>query len=730
MTKRIIALFLCIVACVAVFAGCSKGIDPQSEDRGQQFTMYLSESIYDLDPVNAYTNESTRSVVGMLFDTLFRLDEKGKVRNSLAEKYTVSEDKNTGEYYMYIYIKEDARWSDNIPVTADDVVFAWKRVLSYNESHESAALLYDIKNARAYSQAEVTEDDIGLWADDRLVTIQFEGPIDYDQFILNLTSLALAPLREDVVSKNVDWAKKSSIMVSSGPFKLSRVGYSANGTVLYDDINYSTPKTDENNKVMTDRDGNRIYIDATEYDSFKNQVMNSFIIERNMYYYRNSDKNEYLDKSVTPYRIIVDCSMSAEDIKKGYESGAILYVGDIPLSIRKDFKDSAIKGESMSTNTCYFNQNAYIDNDTEEGYQLFAIKEVRQALSMAIDRASIARDIVFAEAATGLVPMGVFDSNSIKSMFRDVSSNNFKYLSWNLTEADALLKAANITPSDYSFSITVAAYDDVHAYIAEALVAAWGPEGLGFNVTIKERGTVANNDYHRDVKDIPSDLCDDLWAEDFKEGDFEVIIIDLVAPSVDPFSVLAPFAKAFSGQSMDMTDSTEDYQLSSHVTGYDSEEYNSLMEKIFAEKNPEKRSANLHNAEAILMEDMPVIPIVFNKSAYIINDEVIDLKIKSKNSNYYMPVSFQKAEVKEYEDYLYDCAKFIYDNFDSLKTNPLSYFGSSVYSSLTADEFIGETSNYSFLFDDKDYDFLPEPSTETETESSSESKSETTANED
>ena len=221
MKKRIIALFLCLASVVVVFAGCAKGIDPTSEYKGQQITMYLTENVYDLDPANAYTNESTRSVVSLLFDTLFTLDEKGNVKESLADSYRIEEKKSRDggntEYYMYITLKT-TYWSDSTPVTADDVVFAWKRLLSYNESYPAAALLFDIKNARAYNKGDVSEDDIGLTADKELLTIQFEGKIDYDQFILNLTSLALAPLREDIAGKGDDWAKKPGTMVCSGPF--------------------------------------------------------------------------------------------------------------------------------------------------------------------------------------------------------------------------------------------------------------------------------------------------------------------------------------------------------------------------------------------------------------------------------------------------------------------------------------------------------------------------------
>ena len=151
MTKRIIALILCLVFCVSVLSACGGKIDQQSEYKGQQVIMYLTENIYNLDPAYAYTNDATRSVVGMIFETLFTLDDNGKVKNALADGYKVEEKEEDGvtSYYMYITIKEDASWSDNVPVTADDVVYAWKRLLNPNNSFDAASLLFDIKNARA-----------------------------------------------------------------------------------------------------------------------------------------------------------------------------------------------------------------------------------------------------------------------------------------------------------------------------------------------------------------------------------------------------------------------------------------------------------------------------------------------------------------------------------------------------------------------------------------------------
>lgn len=734
MMKRIIALSLCLITCLSVLASCSGG-EEQEEDKGQYLTMYLTDHLYDLDPANAYYNDATQSVVGLLFDTLFTLDENGKVKNSLVDKYYVEEDPNTDEYFMYFELAE-TNWSDNTPITANDVTYAWRRLLEVDASYEAAALLFDIKNARAVKEGELSIDDLGISADDDLVSIQFEKPIDYDQFLLNLTSLALAPLREDIVSKSPDWAKKSATMVCSGPFKLSRVNFSDNSSVTYEDINYDTPIT---------IDGKTTVRPGTEPDDFDEKLINSFVLERNSYYYRDNEEDEALDKSVKPYRIIVDCSMPDEDIKAGLENGNILYVGDIPLSLRESLADTAVVEDALSTHAYYLNENAYIDDGSETGYQLFANKAVRQALSMAIDREAIAKSVVFAEAATGLVPNGVFESNSAKTTFRDACSATYENLTTNVTAAKKLLSDAGISASKYSFSITVAAYDEIHVLIAEAVAEAW--EALGFNVTVNKRGTIKNNDYYKYTDSTPEDICDDLYVEEIKDGTFEVVALDACAFSVDAYSVLAPYAKAFSGQSMDMTD-PENYKLSTHITGYDSEEYNALMDAIyyvpyFADltendssflgiytasddfKNtynsvkaiydtygitPSTNSKDwagqkailLREAEKMLMEDMPVIPILFNKTAYAVSD---NFKMGNKflfwttDSSYYFNTTFANASVKKYDDYLASYESFLESKFDTYKKDEFSYF--HMYEDLGFAEFKDESSNYAHLFADE-----------------------------
>jgi oligopeptide transport system substrate-binding protein len=651
MAKRILALLLCAVMLTSCFVGCSSADD---EDKGQYITAYLSNDIYDLDPANAYTNESLSNVVGLLFDTLFKLDSNKKVKKSLVTKYWTTEDDNSQEYIMYLRLKSDAYWSDGTALSANDVVYAWKRLLEVDASYSAAALLFDIKNARAAKEGDCSIDDVGVTAPETtLVEIRFEQSIDYDQFLLNLTSVALAPLRSDITAKSTDWAKKPGTMVCSGPFRLARINLSTSDTDTYEDVNWSELDPNETGKVIDgSTEGSKSFAAARIVD---------FMLERNTYYYRDAEEDA-IDKSVTPYRISVDCSLTAEQLVAQYEAGMMMYIGDIPLSVRTNEtiqKNVDVSSYSMSTSSVYLNENAMIADGTETGSALFANEKVRQALSLAVDRAALAEMVVYADAATGLVPSGVWETGANrKKSFRSACDADYEYLKYDLTQAKSLLSEAGINPDKYSFSLTISSYDDVQTALAEKIVEAWN--ALGFHVTIRVRGTILNNDYYKYTDSVPTDMCDDLYAEALRSTDYEAILFDYVAYSVDPYGVLAPFAKKFSGMAMDMSDPSH-YELPGHATGYNNETYNELMEKIYAEKTISARADNLREAEGILMNDLPIIPLIFNKTASITSS-----KLKKLDSTYYMDAVFTKAKIRSYDSYLAAGKAYVNEHFSEL----------------------------------------------------------------
>ncbi|MCQ2429894.1 MAG: ABC transporter substrate-binding protein [Clostridia bacterium] len=656
MMKRFLALLLCAVTLLTCFVGCASDDDEKDEDKGQYITAYLTNNVYDLDPAHAYTNEALTQVVGLLFDTLFKLDKNGKVKASLAEKYTIVENDNTGEYIMNIWLK-DTNWSDGTAVSGNDVVFTFKRLLEVDASYEAAALLFDIKNARAAKEGDASIDDVGVCAPEtKMVEIRFEKSIDYDQFMLNLCSLALAPLRSDVVAKSDDWAKKAGTMVTSGPYKLSRVDLITDKSVKYEDVNWSEIATDEDKNPVIN------YGDGTETRTSSKTTIASFMLERNAYYYRDAEEDGIKD-SVKPYKICVDCSLTPEQLTAQIENGMMLYVGDVPLVLRKD---SAVKFEvneqSMSTNALFFNENAMIDDGTEEGSALFADAKVRQALSLAIDRQAIADIVVYADAATGLIPTAVLETGADrKATFRSKCSTEYEFLKNDMSKAQSLLSEAGIKPSKYSFTLTVAEYDDVHNAIAEEIVKAWNE--LGFKVTLNSRGTIINNDYYKYTESVPADICDDLFSEALRTNAYEAILFDYCTYSMDPYGMLAPFALKFSGMAMDMSDPNS-YIIPTHSTGYHNEEYDALMEEIFAEKVIANRAENLRKAEGILMNDLPIVPIIFNKTATYMSS-----KLKNVDTTVTLNANFRNAKVSGYTKLMEVGKKWLADNFDELTFN-------------------------------------------------------------
>jgi ABC-type oligopeptide transport system substrate-binding subunit len=90
------------------------------------------------------------------------------------------------------------------------------------------------------------------------------------------------------------------------------------------------------------------------------------------------------------------------------------------------------------------------------------------------------------------------------------------------------------------------------------------------------------------------------------------------------------------------------YEDTPHKTGYDSAEFETIMEEAFAIKNdPAARAAKLHEAENLILADMPIIPIIFNQNAYIASGD-----LSKYESNYYGFRNFNRLTLKDYIKYI------------------------------------------------------------------------------
>ena len=133
----------------------------------------------------------------------------------MAESYEVSDDQL--EYTFKI--REGAVWSDGQPVTANDFVYSWKRIVNPETASDYGYILDGIVlNAAAIQAGEKDPSELGIEAvDDKTLKITLEAPCPY--FVELCAFASLMPLREDVVEGNENWTDPSTI-VTNGPYKL------------------------------------------------------------------------------------------------------------------------------------------------------------------------------------------------------------------------------------------------------------------------------------------------------------------------------------------------------------------------------------------------------------------------------------------------------------------------------------------------------------------------------
>lgn len=566
--KKILSVLLCVIMMTSILAGCGSKDD---SDKGAIIPVYLSTPITNFDPAYALHDEAGVKMLGLIYEGLTRINDKGKVEKALAKSWSVTEDPKEDYYMLEIELNTTA-WSDGRQVSADDVVFAWKRLLEPEFQSEAAAMLYDIKNARNVKNGEMTIDDIGLYAVDiTTLQVEFETSVDYDLFMENCASIALVPLREDKVVSLVDWGSNPSTIVSNGPFFLK---------------------------------------------SYKHGDMME--LERSVYYYRNIDKEDSLFKYVTPFRFIVNLKDDLEKQVDSFNKGEIFLMNELPLS-QRDANSKNVEISDMPT------AHTYVFNTTKAP---FNNENVRKALSMAIDRNAVVDIVKYAKAATGIVTDGVFEDSKGTS-FREKGGQLINPTG-DIAGAKNLLGGAS-----GSFKITIRD-NEVDQAVADYVVGVWSQ--LGFNVTIETLGSESyiENEY---------DQWRDLFENAYRSGNFDVIAIDMNMLSTDAFPTLAMFAKPFSGGAIDFV--TGNFDPVPHISGYSDDTYDTLMEEVFAEKTRNARTAKLHQAEEMLVNAMPIMPIFVYQDAYLVSGELSNIKM-----SHYGYKLFHKTKLKDYQKYL------------------------------------------------------------------------------
>ena len=182
----------------------------------QVFTYRLLDDIKSFDP-QINTDVEGSGMVRNIFEGLMNEDPVGGLVPGAATAYTVSDDKLT-----YTFTLRDAKWSNGESVTANDFVFAWRRLVDPATASEYAWYmeLMGVVNASEIVKGEIPPDQLGVRAiDDKTFEVTIENALPY--FASMTVHGSTFPTPKSVIETHGDqWTKPENI-VGNGAYTLT-----------------------------------------------------------------------------------------------------------------------------------------------------------------------------------------------------------------------------------------------------------------------------------------------------------------------------------------------------------------------------------------------------------------------------------------------------------------------------------------------------------------------------
>jgi len=479
-----------------------------------------------LDPHRA-SGTWENNIIGDMFVGLYTENAQGEAIEGMATSHEVSDDG-----LIHTFTLRDAVWSDGEPVTAEDFVFSFRRILNPETAAQYASILYIVKNAQQVNNGELPVEEVGIRAiDEKTLEITLESPAPFlEQLLTHYTSYAVP--KHVVEELGDDWVKAGN-MVSNGPFVL----------VEWDPNNYVHVK--KNDRFY---DAENVEIDE-------------------VYYYPTTDA------AVAVRRV---------------RNGELDYNSDWPVSqgsrLRSELGEIVQSAPFVATTYIIFNMEDELFGSRGDEAQQERARKIRKALALLIDREIIVEKIFGngETAAYHLVPpnMANYD-NAAEFEFRDLSMPE------RIEMAKGLLRELGYSeenPLRFEWEYRDGTDNRRRAVAVQQM---WNSSEL-----------VEAEIINREVKTLYANL---------RSGNFRVGDAGWVADYNDAQNYLF-LLESRSGQL--------------NYGKYNNPEYDRLMAEAANELDLEKRADLLAQAEQIMLNDYPMIPVMFGASRNLVGEQV------------------------------------------------------------------------------------------------------------
>ena len=504
----------------------------------QTFVYRVLDEHSSVDP-QVVEDVSGAEIVRDLFEGLMNQDEDGNLVPGVATGYTTNDAKDVYTFTL----RDNAKWSNGDPVTAGDFVYAWKRAVDPALSSPYAWFmeLMSIENAAEIIAGDKPVDDLGVKAiDDHTLEVTLSAPLPY--FPQMTTHSTTFPAPQKVIEQFGDeWTKPVNI-VSNGAYIL------------------------------------------TEHLPNERSVR-----ERNPMYWDN--ENTIIDKVVA--LVINDENVALTRYLAGELDRTEVPAGQFPR-LKKEYPNEAISFPRLCN---YY----YTFNLSDGGPEAFKDPNVRQALSLAVDRKIITENIM-----AGGQPQAYTFTPEATAGF---SVPEVEMASMTQAERDELAKellanAGYGADNPLSFSM-VYNTSEAHKKVAVALSQMWKQKlgaqvelaNMEWKIFLEERG---NQNF---------DLARGAWCGDYNEAS---TFLDLLQSD----------------------------------SGYNDGKYsNPKVDELLAQAKTADDAAPLYTeVERIIAQETPVIPIYHYAGVYMMDSDVGNWPVNNVEQNWYSKNLYKIAE--------------------------------------------------------------------------------------
>lgn len=225
---RLLAAWMALLA-IVLLAGCSgKKIDPSTgvvtEKKEEPTPTATAGGTLRLHYPNVATIDPQLNSFGLwlgmdgLFEGLVRFDESfTNVQPALAEKWDISPDKKVYTFHL----RKNAKWSNGDPVTADDFVFAYHRLLDPNTAAFISWAPTYLQNYQEIREGKKPVEELGVKAlDPNTLQLTLQNPAS--DFLITLALPTALPLPKKVIEAHGPAWTELDKFASNGPFKVEQ----------------------------------------------------------------------------------------------------------------------------------------------------------------------------------------------------------------------------------------------------------------------------------------------------------------------------------------------------------------------------------------------------------------------------------------------------------------------------------------------------------------------------